>query len=68
MNEMNPGGVAPKFELKTVEYRCNDGCGTSLIVPVDQEPLGWMYLHITKRWRCPACRRELDLVNGKGDA
>ncbi len=36
---------------------CRDGCGAAVSWP---ERNGWTYLEITKRWRCPACRKQTE--------
>lgn len=43
------------------EYSCRDECGTRVLVPVTDSPatLGWMYLSVSRRWRCPECVRAL---------
>lgn len=37
---------------------CAGGCGKKAD-PEDIERLGWSFLHITGRWRCGECERDL---------
>lgn len=43
--------------------RCQDGCGSKADDMQQAEAQGWEFLVISKRYRCPACRQALDLVN-----
>lgn len=39
---------------------CGDGCGNSVEKP---SVVGWTWLTVLRRWRCPACVKTLDEVN-----
>lgn len=39
---------------------CSAGCKRAVEEP---EKVGWEFLPISRRWRCPDCTRELDQVN-----
>lgn len=43
--------------------RCNDDCKASVLDMDAAMAQAWTYLEITKRWRCPSCRRALDAIN-----
>lgn len=43
--------------------RCCDGCGRSVSNQPEAENKAWHFLQISKRWRCPACARELAQAN-----
>ena len=43
--------------------RCQDGCGSTVKDTSEAEAKAWTFLTISKRWRCPNCRRALDTVN-----
>lgn len=40
---------------------CAGSCGLAVLAE-DVESCGWSFLHITNRWRCGACTRELATV------
>lgn len=42
---------------------CCDGCGRKVADMSEAQAKAWHYLEISKRYRCPACARELDEVN-----
>jgi hypothetical protein len=41
---------------------CGDGCKRTA-TPAEAESGGWFFLPISRRYRCPACWRELKRVN-----
>lgn len=43
--------------------RCCDGCGRAVADQAEAEAKAWHFLEISKRWRCPACARELVQAN-----
>jgi rubredoxin len=43
--------------------RCTDACGRTVADMSEAEAKAWRFLEISKRWRCPACTRELDAAN-----
>lgn len=43
--------------------RCTDGCGANVKDESEAQAKAWQYMEITKRYRCPRCRLELDKVN-----
>lgn len=43
--------------------RCCDGCKREVADMSEALAKAWHYLEISKRWRCPDCARELDVVN-----
>lgn len=46
----------PVKKPEPVSTGCAAGCGAKEENP---EHAGWLYLQITKRWRCPTCTRAL---------
>ena len=39
---------------------CSDECGAKVEEPA---AVGWTYLVIARRWRCPECCRALEAIN-----
>lgn len=44
---------------------CAAGCKRTVADEDEATAKAWEFLPITKRYRCPACRRELYQVNGR---
>lgn len=42
---------------------CTDGCKRTVANMDEALAKAWRFLEISKRWRCPACVRELDVAN-----
>lgn len=49
--------------MKADPINCCDGCGCKVADASEAEAKAWRFLEISKRYRCPACARELDEVN-----
>ena len=43
--------------------RCTDGCGANVKDESEAQAKAWQYMEISKRYRCPQCRRDLQQVN-----
>ncbi len=49
-------------ETQPIIIRCADACGR-IVTAAGIEQVGWTFLAIARRWRCPACCRALAQAN-----
>lgn len=55
-----PSKSQPSTPSAVIEIHCCD-CGNST---TEKLPIGWTWLAVSSRWRCPDCQRVLDEING----